>query len=124
MSRLEGFKALLDLLEPERDKMLDNYHYVRGSKDMIEKIVKGVSALYENEIKNIEIERLATIKREEALKVAREKGNVGVHPSERPNTLQERREQAPSVSQSETTPPPPTPPPPPVASRKRATQKE
>ena len=94
MNRTEEVRKLIDAFEKERDKLLDQVQYIKGHAERMEWVIKVMNA----HISVVEKEEEQKIKQaamyEEAAKVAREKGNIGAHPSERAGDLAQRRTSA------------------------------
>ena len=79
--RITDLKKVVTAFEAERDKLLDQVQYLKGSADRIEWVIKvmvGQLEWIEKDEKNKE----ALVKKEEAsILVAKEKGNIGAHPT-------------------------------------------
>ena len=89
--RTDDLKRLQDFFEQERDKLYDQVANLQGQKERLDWAIKNINGL----ILQIEKQEEATAqqlqKQAEAMAVAREKGNVGAHPSERKETIAERK---------------------------------
>ena len=92
--RIAELQRIRDAFEPERDKLLDQVQYLKGQADRIEWVIKVLNGQIAQIEKEEEMKAAIAEQREESLKVAREKGNVGSHPSEKKETLEHRRKTA------------------------------
>ena len=96
MERTKDIKRLVEAFEQERDKLLDQVQYLKGHSERIEWVIKvmnsQVAQIEQEENQKIILQRA----QEQALQAAREKGNVGAHPSysERSADLAARRDAA------------------------------
>lgn len=90
MSRTAEMKKLVDAFEKERDKLLDQVQFIKGHAERMEWVIKVMNSHISTVEKEEEQKAIQAAAYEDAIKVAREKGNVGVHPSERPS-LAERK---------------------------------
>lgn len=97
--RTGDLKRIITAFEQERDKLLDQVQYIKGNADRIEWVIKVMN----NQVTQIEQEEITKAKlaeqQEAAMKAARERGNVGAHPSSRSGDLAERRKEAQLVEQ-------------------------
>lgn len=92
--RTAATRAAIDAFEKERDKLLDQLANLKGQADRLEWVIKILlSQVTQIEQEEAKLEQLRK-QQEDALKLAREAGNVGIHPSERKNDLAERKQQA------------------------------
>lgn len=90
-NRTFELKRLRDFYEKERDSLYDQVANLQGQKERMDWAIKVINA------QMLQIEKEEALKfaqyrqQEEALQAARERGNVGAHPSERKAKLAERK---------------------------------
>ena len=96
--RITDLKKVIQAFEAERDKLLDQAKYLKGNTDRLDwvlKVMVGQLEWIEKDEKNKE----ALAKKEEAsILVAKEKGNIGAHPtySQKSAELADRKDKIPT----------------------------
>jgi hypothetical protein len=100
-NRTFELKRLRDFYEKERDTLYDQVANLQGQKERLDWAIKVINA------QMLQIEKEEALKfsqykqQQQALQVAKEQGNVGVHPSERKTKLSERKAQVKSEENKE-----------------------
>lgn len=94
--RTGDLKKIVEAFEVERDKLLDQVQYLKGSAERLEWVIKVMNAQLDRIQKEEQQKEFLAEQQRRALEAAKEKGNVGVHPSmtERRADLAERRASA------------------------------
>lgn len=101
MDRTQELRRLQDFYEKERDKLYDQVANLQGQKERLDWAIRVVNTQI-HQIEKQEQERILAEKRQrEAFEIAKEKGNVGSHPSERKQKLNERRKQAKQIDDNQ-----------------------
>lgn len=92
--RTGDLRKIVDAFESERDKLLDQVQYLKGSADRLEWTIKVLNGQIDRVEKEEKQKAAIAAQANQALESAREKGNVGAHPtfSERSADLNARRE--------------------------------
>lgn len=102
--RTTDLKKLLDAFETERDKLLDQVQYLKGSAERLEWVIKVLNGQLDWIQKDQKQKEVLAQQQEAALVTAKEKGNVGIHPadSQRSADLASRRERMTHPDQQNT----------------------
>jgi len=113
--RTAALKSTIEVFESERDKLLDQVAHLKGHSDRLEWVIRVLLA----QVARIEQEEMEQAKKQEeekqkqqidtelaaqheaALALARQAGNVGVHPSERKAKLSNRKKSQTQASAEE-----------------------
>lgn len=92
--RTRDLKKIIEAFEQERDKLLDQVQHIKGHADRMEWVIKVLLGQVDR-IEKEEKQRLAMLQQQqEAMRIAKEKGNVGTHPSEKPNVSERKTKKA------------------------------
>lgn len=91
--RTNDLKKIVEAFELERDKLLDQVQYLKGSAERLEWVIKIMNAQLDRIQKEEQQRELLAEQQRVALEAAKARGNLGVHPSmsERRADLAERR---------------------------------
>ena len=85
--QIKGIQRVIDFMEREKIKTNEQMIQLRGSTERLDWSIKVMQLT----IQQIQQEIIQKQQAEEALRVAREEGNIGVHPDVRKETLQQRK---------------------------------
>jgi len=91
--RTNDLKKIVEAFELERDKLLDQVQYLKGSAERLEWVIKIMNTQLDRIQKEEQQRELLAEQQRLALEAAKARGNLGVHPSmsERRADLTERR---------------------------------
>ena len=99
--RTRDLKKIIEAFEQERDKLLDQVQHIKGHADRMEWVIKVLMGQVDRIEKEEKQRQIMLQQQEEAMKIAKEKGNVGVHPSEKPSITERRHKKAASPETEE-----------------------
>lgn len=95
--RTKDLRKIIEAFEQERDKLLDQVQHIKGHADRMEWVIKVLLGQVDR-IEKEEKQKLIMIQQqEEAMKAAKEKGNVGVHPSEKASINERKNTKKPTT---------------------------